>query len=48
MDVGGYVCLYVGMYVCIPPPLWGGMWVYVVYIYICMNAYMHVCIKVGK
>ena len=50
MNVGGYVCLYVGMYVCIPPPLWGGMWVYVGVcgIYICMNAYMHVCIKVGK
>ena len=55
MGVGGYVFPYVGMYVCIPPP--GGRYVVVcgmyldrcVYIYtcICMNADMHVCMKVG-
>ena len=43
MSICRHVCMY-------PSPPVGGMWVYVGVcgIYICMNAYMHVCIKVGK
>ena len=35
------------MYVSLPP-VGGYVGVCGIYMYICMNAYMHVCIKVGK